>query len=97
MPYPLYWLIKTILQIYIVVILVWVILSWLVAFNVVNRHNPLVQSLIRGTGALVEPALRPIRRILPPMGGFDFSPIVLLLMVQFLIITLGWIYTRIGI
>lgn len=97
MPYPIYWLLTTLLQIYIVVILIWVILSWLVAFNVVNRHNAFVQAVIRGTGVLVEPALRPIRRLLPSLGGIDFSPIILMLLVQFVIITLGWIYTRIGI
>ena len=42
-------------------------------------------------------ALRPIRRLLPSLGGIDFSPIILMLLVQFVIITLGWIYTRIGI
>lgn len=96
MPYPLFWLIQTILQIYIVVILVWVVLSWLVGFNVINPYNGFVRAIIQGTGALVEPALRPIRRILPSMGGLDFSPIVLLLLVQFLIVFLGWTYTRFG-
>lgn len=97
MPYPIFWLLTTLLQIYIIVILVWVVLSWLVAFNVVNRHNPFVQAVQRGTGVLVEPALRPIQRLLPSLGGIDFSPIILMLLVQFVIITLGWIYTRIGI
>ena len=96
MPQPIYWLLTTILEIYTVVILVWVVLSWLVGFNVINRYNQFVQALIRATSVLVEPALAPIRRILPPLGGMDFSPIVLLLLVRFLIITLGWLYIRIG-
>tara|TARA_R110002072_G_scaffold224471_1_gene381547 strand:+ start:1210 stop:1503 length:294 start_codon:yes stop_codon:yes gene_type:complete len=96
MPYPIYWLITNILSLYMLVIFIWVILSWLVAFNVINPYNRFVGAIIQGTGALVDPALRPIRRILPTLGGMDFSPIVLLLLVQFLKVLVQWIYLRAG-
>ena len=60
------------------------ILSWLIAFNVVNMHNDLVSSIWTGLNALTEPALKPIRRFLPSMGGMDISPLILLLIVYFI-------------
>ena len=54
------------------------ILSWLVAFNVVNTYNGFVRGLMRGLDAIYNPLLRPIRRLLPDMGGIDFSPMVLI-------------------
>lgn len=61
------------------VIIASVILSWLMAFNVVNAYNPFVRSLWNGLNAVTEPLLRPIRRVLPDLGGIDISPIILLL------------------
>jgi YggT family protein len=66
------------------VILVQVVLSWLVAFNVVNTYNPMVRGLLRGLGTITEPVYRPIRRILPDFGGMDFSPMVVLLVIWLL-------------
>ena len=60
------------------------ILSWLIAFNVVNMHNDLVRSIWTGLNALTEPALKPIRRFLPSMGGMDISPLILLLIGYFI-------------
>ena len=60
------------------------VLSWLIAFNVVNIHNDLVRMLWNGLNALTEPALRPIRRFLPNLGGLDISPIVLLFIIFFI-------------
>ncbi|KPF67868.1 osmotic-shock protein [alpha proteobacterium AAP81b] len=60
----------------------WTILSWLVAFNVVNLHNRFVRSLVDGLDRLFAPMLRPIRRILPDMGGIDLSPMVLVLLIM---------------
>lgn len=65
-------------------ILAHVIMSWLVAFNVVNLQNQFVRSLYHGINGMVEPLLAPIRRVLPMAGGIDFSPIVLLIVVQVL-------------
>ncbi|WP_300543847.1 YggT family protein [Maricaulis sp.] len=66
-----------------IIVLVSVILSWLISFNVVNMHNQFVAMVWRVTNAVTEPLLSPIRRILPPLGGLDFSPIVLLLLIGF--------------
>ena len=65
-------------------VLAHVILSWLVAFNVVNLQNQFVRSLYHGVNGLVDPMLAPIRRVLPTAGGIDFSPIVLLIAVEIL-------------
>jgi YggT family protein len=54
-----------------------VILSWLIAFNVINTYNPFVRTLWQGLSALTEPLLRPIRRMLPNMSGLDISPMIL--------------------
>ena len=74
------WLIKA----YIWVIIIGVILSWLIAFNVVNTHNRFVFLVHDLTSRLTEPALRPIRRLLPNLGGIDISPIFLILALWFL-------------
>lgn len=65
-------------------VLIYVILGWLVNFNVINLQNDLVRQIYYGINRLVEPMLAPIRRFLPSAGGLDFSPIVLLLGVMFL-------------
>ena len=65
-------------------VLAHVILSWLVAFNVVNLNNQFVRSIYHGVNGVVDPMLAPIRRILPTAGGIDFSPIVLLIAVEIL-------------
>ena len=66
------------------VVLAGVILSWLISFNVVNTSNQFVSMVWRLTSAITEPLLAPIRRVLPPLGGMDFSPIVLLLLISFI-------------
>ncbi|HPG88298.1 MAG TPA: YggT family protein [Hyphomicrobium sp.] len=71
------------IQLYTYVIIAGVILSWLMAFGVINAYNPMVRSIWQGLNALTEPFLAPIRRMLPNMGGIDISPIVLLLACYF--------------
>jgi YggT family protein len=56
-----------------------VITSWLIGFNVLNRHQPLVGQIWSGLNALLEPIYGPIRRVLPAMGGLDLSPIIVLI------------------
>jgi YggT family protein len=63
-------------------LVVWAVLSWLVAFNVVNMHNSFVRSVVTGLDRFFNPMLRPIRRILPDMGGIDLSPMVLILLIM---------------
>ncbi|WP_375573062.1 YggT family protein [Ahrensia marina] len=72
------------LNLYWWVIIISAILSWLVAFNVVNPRNQVVGTIGQVVHNLTEPALRPIRRFLPNMGGIDLSPIVLLFGIFFL-------------
>ena len=67
-----------------IVIFVQVILSWLVAFNVVNSYNPFVRGLLGGLEKMTEPLYRPIRKVLPDFGGIDFSPMVVLLLIGLL-------------
>jgi YggT family protein len=80
----LHWLLDTVIGLYIWVILIGAILSWLIAFNVVNTRNRLVATIADVTDRLTEPALRPIRKILPTLGGVDLSPVVLLIALMFL-------------
>ncbi len=67
------------LQLYQWIIIASAIVSWLVAFNVVNTRNDIVNAIWNFLYQVTEPALRPIRRILPNLGGIDVSPIILLL------------------
>ena len=82
--YSLVWLISTVIQIYIFVLIVQVVMSWLIAFNVVNTRNRFVYMVADVAYKLTEPALRPIRRILPNFGGIDLSPVVLILLLGFI-------------
>ncbi|MEQ8824600.1 MAG: YggT family protein [Filomicrobium sp.] len=74
------------IQVYVFIVIAGVIFSWLIAFGVVNPYNPTVRSIHQAIDALTEPALRPIRRILPDLGSVDISPIVLLLVLMYLVI-----------
>ena len=74
----------------ILIMLLWVlswiiiaqaILSWLVAFNVINTHNDFVRTLLYALDRITAPLYRPIRKILPDFGGLDFSPLVVLLII----------------
>jgi YggT family protein len=66
-----------------------VILSWLIAFNVLNTSSQGVRTFLAALDRMTAPLYRPIRRILPDFGGLDFSPLVLLLLIQVVRILLG--------
>ena len=66
------------------IVIIHVIMSWLINFNVINLHQPLVRSIWDGLTRLTEPMYRPIRNFLPHMGGLDLSPLVVLLAITFL-------------
>jgi YggT family protein len=80
----LLWLISTLIQIYIYLLIAQAVLSWLIAFGVVNRHNRIVGTIEDFLWRITEPALRPIRRLLPNLGGIDISPVILILLLLFL-------------
>ena len=91
---PFLWLIDTIITIYIWLLIASAVLSWLVAFNVVNTRNPIVHSIGEFLYRITEPALRPIRDILPNLGGIDVSPVILILGLLFLERFIFWVYFR---
>ena len=66
------------------VFLIMIIMSWLISFNVINTRNDFVAAVWRVLNAITEPILKPIRRIIPPMGGLDLSPIVVFVLIFFL-------------
>jgi YggT family protein len=79
----LLWLILQVINIYVWLIILQVVLSWLIAFNVINTSNRFVYMVGDFLYRVTEPAMRPIRRILPNLGGIDLSPLVLLLLLFF--------------
>lgn len=81
---PVFRILDIAINLYWWVIIVMAVMSWLLAFDVINMRNDFVRSVWNGVNALTEPGLRPIRRILPPIGGMDISPIVLLLLLSFI-------------
>lgn len=72
------------ISIYELIIIASVIMSWLIGFGIVNPYNQIARTIWNFLQAITEPALRPIRRLLPDFGGIDISPIVLLLALQLL-------------
>ncbi len=80
----LFWLIDQVIGLYITLVIVQIVLSWLVAFNVINTQNRFVYMVGDFLYRITEPALKPIRRLLPTMGGIDLSPVVLILGLYFL-------------
>src|SRR5437867_2089582 len=70
------------LSIVSVVIIVQVILSWLISFNVINTYNQFVRSVNHALDVVTKPLYRPIQRFLPDMGGIDFSPLVVLIIIK---------------
>ncbi len=77
-------LIDSVLDLFIFLLIFAVVMSWLVSFNVINVHNHFVRLLYDFLHRITNPALRPIRRWLPNMGGIDISPVVLILVIYFI-------------
>ena len=80
----IFYLALQILKLYSYVVIANVIISWLVAFNIINTSNRFVYSILEFTYRLTDPLLNRIRRFLPNLGAFDISPIVLLLLIWFI-------------
>ena len=77
-------LLDSIITIYLWIIIINALLSWLVAFNILNTQNRFVYSVLEVTHKLTDPALNRIRRFLPTFGSIDISPIILILALMFL-------------
>jgi YggT family protein len=91
---PIAALLIEILELYKWVVLAAVIVSWLAAFNVINPHNNFVRAALRILYALTEPVFRPIRKVIPAVGGLDLSPLVVFLLIWFLQYTIQYVSYR---
>jgi len=80
----IFYLVLQILKLYSYIVIVNVIISWLIAFNILNTHNRFVYSILELTYRLTDPFLNKIRRFLPNFGTLDISPIILLLLIWFI-------------
>ena len=81
---PIYLLVLQLLKLYSYVVIANVVISWLIAFNVLNTSNRFVYSILEFTYKLTDPIYNRIRRFLPNLGAFDISPIILLLLIWFI-------------
>jgi len=88
---PFLWLIDTVITLYIWILIAAAVLSWLIAFNVVNTRNSVVASIGDFLYRVTEPVLRPIRSVLPNLGGIDISPVILILGLLFLRNLIFWL------
>jgi len=93
---PISSLILLLLDIYWWVVIASVVASWLIAFNVINMHNNIVRSLVRLLDAMTDPVFRLIRRVIPPFGGIDISPLIVLIAIWFLQYGVIWLDARYG-
>ena len=89
-------LIDTVFTIYIFLLLASVISSWLVSFNILNTQNQFIYSLLGFLYRVTEPALRPIRRTIPNLGGIDISPVILIILLIFAQRLVIWVFYQIG-
>jgi YggT family protein len=91
---PIIALLLLLLDLYWWVVVIAVVVSWLVAFGVLNTYNHLARSVIRALDALTEPVFRQIRRVIPPLGGLDLSPLIVLIGIWFIEYILVWAEAR---
>lgn len=93
---PIAALLIEVLEIYKWIVIAAVIVSWLTAFNVINQYNNFVRTVLRILITLTEPVFRQVRRVIPPIGGLDLSPIVVFVIIWFLQYTIQWASFRYG-
>jgi YggT family protein len=94
---PIAALLIEVLEIYKWIVIAAVIVSWLTAFNVINQNNQFVRTLLRILISLTEPVFRPIRKVIPAIGGLDLSPIIVFVIIWFLQYSITWVSFRYGI
>ena len=88
---PIAYFLITVINWYIYLVIASAIMSWLVAFNVINHHNRFVYMVGDFLYRITEPALKPIRQVLPNLGGLDISPIILILLLGMVQYTITWL------
>lgn len=93
---PFLWLILQLLDLYMWAVIIGVVLSWLVAFNVVNTSNRFIFMVGDFLHRITEPALRPIRRTIPNLGGIDISPVILIILLIFAQRLVIWVFFQFG-
>ena len=82
MGYALIFILNSLIDLVVFVVIVNAIVSWLVAFDVLNFRNPQIAQIVRGLDAVPRPILAPIRRFVPTLGGVDISPVILFILLQ---------------
>jgi len=78
----LFYILAQILGLLVLAIIISAVLSWLVAFNVINIRHPVARNVVGVLDAVTRPVLRPFQRFIPPLGGIDISPIVAIIVIQ---------------
>ena len=81
--HPLFWLIDEIIDLYKIVLIIYIIATWLINFNVINTSNRFVYSLMEALYKLSEPSLRIVRKYIPNFGNIDISPIIVFILLTF--------------
>jgi YggT family protein len=81
---PFIWLILELITLYTYVVIAAVIVSWLIAFGVINTYNRYARAIVQFLDAVTEPVFRQVRKVIPPIGGLDLSPLIVLIALQFL-------------
>ncbi len=85
----LFQIVGYLISVIVMLVIVQFVMSLLISFNVINMHNDFVAAVWKAVNALLEPILGPIRRIMPDTGAIDFSPMVLIVLLQIVRIVLG--------
>ena len=93
---PFLWLVSNLVGAYTMVVFAYILTQVLVQLGYAQRSHPLTVFIMNAGRSIVEPVLQPIRKRMPPMGNFDLSPVVLIIGLQFLVMTFGWTLGKLG-
>lgn len=89
---PIVYLFDMIFGIFNTILIGWVIINILLRLNILNHYNEVVQKIMQTLSGLIDPILRPIRRYIPSFGGIDISPLILMLIINFIRYTLHYYF-----
>ena len=92
---PILYAINLVIDVYFFFVVISIIISWLVHFNIINRYQPFVQQITVFLHQITNPVYQRIRRVLPPMSGIDLAPLVLLLGLKIVQYTINWGWVRV--